>query len=83
MNMLLKAIRRLFGRRHEGRCPAPSRAPLQELRRPQTRRWEIRPPSSECEMPFGPDLLGSFNHEMASRSEAVSDRIKIRLDRTR
>jgi len=57
MTKLVRAIRRFFDRLSASRKPTSGaivRIRLEELRREQSRRWEIRPPSSECELPLGP-----------------------------
>ena len=67
------------------KAPTPgaiARSRLQELRE-HSRRWEIRPPSSECELPFGSEL-GAFRDENAGRNTTEpAGRIRISVNRIR
>jgi hypothetical protein len=62
---------------------AIARMRLEDLRREQSHRWEIRPPSSECELPFGSGLA-SFENDNAGRATTEpARRIKISVNRLR
>ena len=91
MTRLRQAIRCFFNRLSAARkLPKPRASShtgnserLQELRRPHSRNSEIRPPSSECELPFGTEL-GVFHDKTASRvTEEAAGRIKISVNRIR
>jgi hypothetical protein len=83
-----RAIRRFVSGLSIRRNAAPpdsatDRERFEDLRRAQPHRWEIRPPSSECELPFGTELA-KFHDQTASRvTEEAAGRIKISVSRLR
>jgi hypothetical protein len=86
MTRLRRAIRRFFARLLGFQKPTTpgviARLRLQELRE-QSRRWEIRPPSSECDLPLGTEL-GAFRDEKRGRSTTEpAGRIRISVNRIR
>jgi hypothetical protein len=87
MMKLGEMVRSFFSRLAGPRKPTPgaiARMRLEESRRERSRsHWEIRPPSSECELPFGTEL-GIVQDETPSHTrKQSSDRIKISVNRIR
>lgn len=83
MTRLRRFFAHLLGFQKPPTPGAIARMRLEELRREHSRRWEIRPPSSECELPFGPEL-GLFHNESAGRTTTQpAGRIKISVNRLR
>jgi DNA-directed RNA polymerase specialized sigma24 family protein len=84
MNWLHRIAHRLFAARFR-KEPTPgtvARMRLAELRREHRRAWEIRPPSSESELP-GTEL-GGFPDKTASRvTEQPANTIRISVNRVR
>jgi hypothetical protein len=86
MNWLSRIARRLFASRFR-REPTPgaiARMRLEELRREQSRNhWEIRPPSSECEMPVGPELSAFPGKTVGRTAAEPADKVRISVNRVR